>query len=181
MDKAQGQCLPRDLCDFSSLPPCQNKPLHRSAKDLNHLSSDASSCYLDNCQQEQAFPFSRRHAGGPIMFLINNFTHLVAARGCQNANNIYRLLCGVFRGGWVFLIALTEADSSLNLRSLQIDPAECLLLKALGCACGHEPGDGAPHHSCVSARTQTKVIFPFIFKTCPAWSKIRIHTRNPCH
>lgn len=51
----------------------------------------------------------------------------------------------------MFLIALTEADRSLNLRSLQIDSAECLLLlKAEGCACGHEPGDGAPHRSCAT-------------------------------
>lgn len=52
------------------LPPCQNKPLHHSAKDLNHLSSDTSSCYLDNCQQEQAFPFSRRHAVVPSCSLL---------------------------------------------------------------------------------------------------------------
>lgn len=158
-DIAQGQCLPCDLCDFFSLPPCQNKPLHHSAKDLNHLSSDASSCYLDNCQQEQAFPFSVTACSGTIMFLINNFTHLVAARGCQDANNIYRLLCELFRGGWVFLIALTEADSTQNLRSLQIDSAKCRLLEAAGCACRHEPGDGAQHGSCVSAWSQTKNIF----------------------
>lgn len=30
------------------------------------------------------------------------------------------------------LIALTEADSTQNLRSLQIDSAECLLLEAVG-------------------------------------------------
>lgn len=79
-------------------PPCQTKALCRSAKDLNHLSSDASSCYLDNCQQEQAFPFYVTVCSGTIMFLINNFTHLAAARGCQDANNIYRLLCGAIQG-----------------------------------------------------------------------------------
>lgn len=65
----------------------------------------------------------------------------------------------------MLLIALTEADSTLNLRSLQIDSAECLLLAAAaGCACGHEPGDGARHRSCVCAPTQTKAMFLFIFK-----------------
>ena len=43
----------------------------------------------------------------------------------------------------MLLIALTEADSTQNLRSLQIDSAECLLLEGGGCARGHEPGDGA--------------------------------------
>lgn len=70
MDKAQGQCLPCDFCDFSSLLPCQNTPLHNSAKDANHLSSDVSSCYLDNCQQEPAFPFSRWHAVAPSCSLL---------------------------------------------------------------------------------------------------------------
>lgn len=46
----------------------------------------------------------------------------------------------------MLLIALTEADSTQNLRSLQIDSAERLLLKAAGCAGGHEPGDGARQH-----------------------------------
>lgn len=113
MDLAQGQYLPSDLCDFSSLPPCQNKPLHHSSKDLNHLSAGTSSCYLDNCQQE--------HAVAPSCFLINNFTHLVAAWWCQNANNIYRLLCGAIQGRLSVADCLTEADSTLNLRSLQID------------------------------------------------------------
>ena len=115
MDIAQGQYLPCDLCDFSSLPLCQNKPLHHSSKDLNHLSTGTSSCYLDNCQQE--------HAEAPSCFLINKFTHLVAAWGCQNANNIYRLLCGAIQGRLSVADCLTEADSTLNLRSLQIDSA----------------------------------------------------------
>lgn len=49
---------------------CQNKPLHQPAKDLNHLSSHASSCYLDNCQQEQAFPFSGRRVVAPSCSLL---------------------------------------------------------------------------------------------------------------
>lgn len=94
MNKAQGRHLPCDPADLPSLPSCQNKALHHSAEDLNHLCSLASSCYLDNCQQEWAFSILRTAHSGPIMSLINNFTHFAAARGCQDANNIYRLLRG---------------------------------------------------------------------------------------
>lgn len=53
-----------------TLPRCQNKPLHFAADDLNHSSSDASSCYLGNCQWEHAFPFSQWHAMPPSCSLL---------------------------------------------------------------------------------------------------------------
>lgn len=97
MDIAQGQCLPCDLCDFSSLPRCQNKPLHHSAKDLNHLSSDASSCYLDNCQQEQAFPFSRQHAVAPSCSLLT-ILHTWSQREGVRMPIIFTVCCAGYSG-----------------------------------------------------------------------------------
>lgn len=116
MNKAQGRHLQCDPADLPSLPSCQNKALHHSAEDLNHLCSLASSCYLDNCQQEWAFFILRMARSRPIMFLINNFTHFAAARGCQDANNIYRLLQGHSREAdscwlpWQRLTALETWD-----------------------------------------------------------------------
>ena len=97
MDIAQGQCLPCDLCDFSPLPPCQNKPLHHPAKDLNHLSSDASSCYLDNCQQEQAFPFSRQHAVAPSCSLLT-ILHTWSQREGVRMPIIFTVCCAGYSG-----------------------------------------------------------------------------------
>lgn len=94
MDIAQGQCLPCDLCDFSSLPACQNKPLHHSAKDLNHLSS---SCYLDNCQQEQACPFSRQHAEAPSCSLLT-ILHTWSQREGVRMPIIFTVCCAGYSG-----------------------------------------------------------------------------------
>lgn len=83
-DVAQGRCSPCDLFDFP--PLCHSEaplPLDRGLKSpASRHQSHASSCYLDNCQQEKAFFFSSLSLlqDDTVMFLINNFTHLAAAR-----------------------------------------------------------------------------------------------------
>lgn len=158
MGIAQGQCLPCDLCDFPSLPPWQNKPLHLSAKDLNHLSSDASSCYLDNCQQEQAFPFSRQHAVAPSCSLLT-ILHTWSQREGVRMPIIFTVCCAGYSGEaeccWLPWQSLTAPWTWDPCKSTQ----QCLLLKAAGCACVHEPDDGAQHRLCVCAWNKGNLFF----------------------
>lgn len=82
---------------FPSLTHCQNKPLHYTAEDLNHLSSDASSCYLDNCQQEQAFPSSQRHAAAPSCSLLT-ILHTWSQQESVRMPIIFTVCCAGYSG-----------------------------------------------------------------------------------
>lgn len=153
MDIAQGQYLPCDLYDFSSLSPCQNKPLHLSAKDLNHLSTGASSCYLDNCQQE--------HAVAPSCSLLT-ILHTWLWREGVRMPIIFTVCCAGYSGEaeccWLPDRSWQHPEPEIPANRL----SSVFFLRQQGVPCGHEPGDGAQR--CLSHKPQCKVIFLFIFK-----------------
>lgn len=152
---------------FVTFPHCHNKPLHYSADDLNHLSSDASFCYLDNCQQEQAFPFSQRHAVAPSCSLLT-ILHTWSQQEGVRMPIIFTICCAGYSGEaeccWLHWQKLTAPWTWDPCKSTQ----QTVFLRAAGCTCSHEPGDGALHCLCFSAWKQTKAIFLCVFK-CSLW------------